>query len=137
MIKNILFDLDDTILDFGKAEENAIIKTLSALGTEPTDATIRRYSEINLSQWKLLELGQLTREEITVHRFTLFFEEFGIDADAEATNEMYKNFLSQGHYFTDGAENLLNELYGKYRLYIVTNGTASVQSGRIESADIE
>lgn len=136
MIENILFDLDDTILDFGKAEENAFRKTMLSIGIEPTEKAVQRYSEINLSQWKLLELGKLTRQEITVRRFRLFFEEFGIDADAEKINETYKGFLSQGHFFMDGAEALLNELHGKYRLYIVSNGTASVQSGRIASADI-
>ena len=36
----------------------------------------------------------------------------------------------------DGAEELLETLYGKYRMYLVTNGTLSVQKGRLKSANI-
>lgn len=136
MIKDILFDLDDTIFDFGKAEENALKKTLLSIGVEPTEEAVKRYSEINLSQWKLLELGKLTRKELTVRRFKIFFDELGIEADTEKVNETYKKFLSQGHFFIDGAEKLLDELYGKYRLYLASNGTACVQSGRIASSGI-
>ena len=44
--------------------------------------------------------------------------------------------LAIGHYFMPGAPELLEELYGKYRLYIVSNGTAKVQEGRIGSSGI-
>ena len=47
-IKNVLLDLDNTILDFDTAERAAITKTLRTLGIEPTDAIAKRYSEINL-----------------------------------------------------------------------------------------
>ena len=44
--------------------------------------------------------------------------------------------LAIGHYFMPGAPELLEELYRKYRLYIVSNGTAKVQEGRIGSSGI-
>ena len=37
-------------------------------------------------------------------------------------------------YYVEGAEELLKHLSEKYRLYMVTNGTLSVQKGRIKSA---
>jgi 2-haloacid dehalogenase len=36
----------------------------------------------------------------------------------------------------EGAEELLKNLSGKYRLFLVSNGTACVQKGRLESARI-
>ena len=36
MIKNILFDLDDTLFDFHKAEKIAIEKTLKIAGVVPS-----------------------------------------------------------------------------------------------------
>lgn len=36
-----------------------------------------------------------------------------------------------------GALELIQSLYGRYRLYIVTNGTARVQQGRIAMPGIE
>ena len=50
-IKNVLLDLDNTILDFDTAERAAITKTLRALGIEPTDTIVKRYSEINMIFW--------------------------------------------------------------------------------------
>lgn len=35
MIKTVLFDLDDTLLDFHKAEAQALRKALEQLGLEP------------------------------------------------------------------------------------------------------
>ncbi len=134
MIDLILLDLDDTILDFHKAEEVALAKTLRAQGIEPTEAVVKRYSEINALQWQLLEKGELTRAQVKWRRFALLFEELGVNVDAEVARVMYEEFLSQGHYYMDGAEQFLAHLYGKYKLYIVSNGTTSVQNGRIASA---
>ena len=136
MIKYVFLDLDDTLLDFHKAEAEAIKKTLRHLDIEPTNATVKRYSEINLSQWKLLEQGKLTREEVKLRRFEILFDELGQVRDAEYARSFYEETLSHGHYFMPGAEALLEALFGKYDLYIVSNGTTAVQNGRIESAGI-
>ena len=57
MIKTVLFDLDDTIFDFKMSEKIAIIKTFESFGYDVTDEMILKYSQYNISQWKLaLEL---------------------------------------------------------------------------------
>ncbi len=137
MIKNILFDLDDTIFDFKKSEAVAISNTLSELGAVPSAFIIKRYSEINDSMWKQLEKGTLTREQILVMRFAVLFEEFGIQANPAETRKIYEKHLSSGHFFIDGALDVIKKLYKKYNLYIVSNGTATVQKGRLESSGIE
>ena len=71
----ILMDLDDTILDFHKAEKLAISRTFRELGVEPEEKLIRRYSEINAMQWKRLETGEINREQVLVGRFELLFNE--------------------------------------------------------------
>lgn len=136
MFKNILLDLDDTLLDFHKAERVAITKTLVHIGIEPKDEILTRYSQLNLAQWKLLEQGKLTRTEVRLRRYLLLFNELGIKYSAEKAAEYYENQLGVGHYFIDGAETLLQALSNIYRLYMVSNGTASVQKSRIESAGI-
>lgn len=136
MIRTILFDLDDTLLDFKASEAEALAHTLSALGLEPTPEIISRYSVINQMQWELLEKKLLTRAEVLVRRFELLFEEYGIIADAQTAQDMYHERLAQGHYYLPGAEKLLEELKDRYDLYIVSNGTAVVQDGRIKSSGI-
>ena len=73
MIKNILFDLDDTILDFKRAEAAALSKTLIKFGVEPTQYIISQYSKYNISQWKRLELGEITREQLVIFQRDYLF----------------------------------------------------------------
>ena len=47
MITTVLLDLDDTILDFHKAEKEALKKALQKVGVEPTEELLAGYSEIN------------------------------------------------------------------------------------------
>lgn len=136
MIKNIFFDLDDTLLDFKMAEKHALQKTLFAHGIEPTPETVALYSQINISQWKLLEKGELDRPTLKVRRFALLAETLGLDFDPKAVAAAYEDNLAIGHFFIDGAPELLTALHGRYRLYIVTNGFAKVQRSRLASAKI-
>lgn len=136
MVRNVFLDLDNTIFDFTKAEHLALAKTLRQLGLEPTEAVLNRYSEINLAQWKLLELGKITREQVKCRRFRFLFEELGATASEVEAARIYEHLLGQGHYYMEGAEALLEALRGKYRLYLASNGTTSVQQGRLASAGI-
>ena len=136
MIKYILFDVDDTLLDFGKAEAAAIRKTFERIGIPVTEELIRRYSEINAQQWARFEKGEITREKLLTERFDILFSELGINVPSEMAQASYEYLLGIGHYFVDGAEELLEALKDKYELYIVSNGNASVQDRRLKSAGI-
>ena len=132
----VLLDIDDTILDFHKAERLAVAKTFDRLGVRADEAVISRYSEINQRHWELLEAGLLTRSQVLLGRFTQLFSELGSPAAPELAQEIYEGLLAEGHYFMFGAEAMLEELYGGYRLFICSNGSATVQAGRIKSAGI-
>lgn len=141
MIKTLFFDLDQTLFDFHKAEAEALRKTLTAFGVTPVPAIVQRYSEINQSQWELLELGKLTRDQVLVRRFDLLLEELQLDVaqtgDVGAQMaKIYEGHLMQGHYFMEGAEELLECLYPNYDMYLMSNGTAHVQDSRLKSANI-
>lgn len=136
MVKDVFIDLDDTLFDFRASEKGALARTLRHFGVEPTEAVLLRYSEINDAQWKLLERGEISREQVKFRRYALLFEEFGIACDPMAVNDHYMEELSKGHIFIEGAEALLESLFGKYRLYLASNGTAWVQERRLKSADL-
>ena len=136
MFEFLFLDLDDTILDFRKAERIAIAKTIREFGLEPTDEVLHRYHLINKWHWEQLELGKLTRAEVLENRFGVLFEEFGVRADQAACARAYEHNLSQGHYFLPGAEEAVDRLSKKYRLFLASNGTASVQKGRMTSANL-
>lgn len=136
MIEFLLLDLDDTILDFHMQESEAIRKTLLCAGVEPTDENCALYSKINLRYWKMLELGEVTREELIWKRFAELFAVLGVAADPKETAEKYMDHLSEGHYFLPGAEEAVKALSKKYKLYMASNGTGRVQESRIASAGL-
>lgn len=136
MVRNILLDLDDTIFDFHKAERIALSRALTEMGVAVSDDILRRYSEINRDRWQRLERGELTRREVLISRFEILYGELGVDASPERTQEFYEEYLSIGHHYLPWGHELLDALYGKYRLYLASNGTARVQEGRIASAGI-
>ena len=136
MIEFLFLDLDDTILDFHKAERIAISKTIRQFGVEPAEEILKLYHEINKWHWEQLELGKLTRGEVLVNRFGVLFEQLGKDVDAAACARVYEKNLSIGHYFLPGAEEAVDRLSKKYRLFLASNGTAVVQKGRMTSANL-
>ena len=136
MIEILLLDLDDTILDFHKAERIAIAKTFREFGIDPTEEVLARYHVINKSCWERLETGEWTRDQVLVRRFEILFAEYDVNCDGTLVARSYEANLSIGHYFLPGAEEAVIALSKKYKLYLASNGTAKVQAGRLKSADI-
>lgn len=136
MIEFLFLDLDDTILDFHKAERIAISKTFRDFGIEPAEEVLARYHQINKDCWHKLELGEWTREQVLVRRFELLFAGQGIVCDGTQVARAYEKNLSVGHYFLPGAEAAVDALSRKFRLFLASNGTASVQKGRMTSANL-
>ena len=110
MIEFLFLDLDDTILDFHKAERIALSKTIRDFGVEPTEKVLQRYHLINKWHWEQLELGKLTRAEVLENRFKVLFQELGREVDATACARAYERNLSVGHYFLPGAEEAVEAL---------------------------
>ena len=136
MIEILFLDLDDTILDFHRAERIALAKTFRAFGADPTETVLNRYHVINKEHWERLERREITREQTLLGRFQALFQEMGIPVDPEAVAREYEKNLAIGHYFLPGAEEAVASLSKKYELYLASNGTASVQKGRLTSANL-
>lgn len=132
----LFLDLDDTILDFHKAERIALGKTIRSFGAEPTEEVLSRYHLINKAHWEMLERGEITREEVLVNRFAVLFRELGMTVDPAQCARAYESNLGIGHYFLPGGEEAVKSLHKKYRLFLASNGTASVQHGRLTSAGL-
>ena len=136
MFEFLFLDLDDTILDFKKAEHIAIGKTLSQFGLEPTPEVCSLYSRINREHWERLERKELVREQVLTGRFEVLFRQMGIQVDPVQVARTYEANLGVGHYFLPGAEEAVKSLHKKYRLFLASNGTAKVQAGRLDSSGI-
>lgn len=133
----LLMDADDTILDFGKAEHAAIKNTLEAFGQSATDELTEIYSKINKSCWKQLERGELDKLSLRYVRFEKLCEMCGICADPKKMGDFYLSDLAKHAFLIDGAKELCELLSKKCRIYIITNGIKSVQTGRMHRCGLD
>lgn len=134
----ILWDIDDTLLDFLAAEANAIRACFKKFNLgECDDAMLSYYSALNTEYWKKLERGEMTKAQILVERFEKFFEHYGLDAHvASDFNAEYQVRLGDTIVFFPNALETITELKGKVKQYIVTNGTAIAQTRKIRNSGI-
>lgn len=127
----ILFDADGTLLDFHRCEREAVAEAFSAMGVTVDGEMLDEYSKINDSLWKKLERGEIEKSVLLYHRFEIFYEKYGLCADAKQTAKEYMGTLSKKAYLIDGAEELCASIYGKAKMYIVTNGVRANQESRL------
>ena len=138
MIKVLLWDIDATLLDFLAAEKAAIRFCFKKyeLG-ECSDEMLGRYSVINRRYWEMLERGEMSKAEILVNRFREFFASEGIETDcAQAFNNSYQVALGDTICFRDNGYELVKKLQGKYRQFVVTNGTFVAQERKLRKSGI-
>ena len=133
MITTILWDIDGTLLDFLAAEKAAIRSLFRDfhLG-ECSDEMLARYSAINRSYWERMERGEITKAQVLIGRFHTFFGQEGLDTSvAEAFNEEYQLRLGDTIVFHDDCKPIIEDLHGKVKQYVVSNGTIAAQMKKL------
>ena len=135
-ITALLLDADGTLLDFDRAEQTALEKAFSHFGYPFSARTLEEYHRINLACWKRLEKGEITRARLKTLRFEELFSVLGTEGDAEKIWPVYEGFLSECGFVFDGAAEACKRLSKKYALYLVTNGTKTVQTKRLAASGI-
>lgn len=136
----ILFDADNTLLDFDMAEKNALTQILGEIGVDVTDEITKLYSEINLSYWRAFERGEVTKAELRTRRFKDLFEQIGFDykGDLLFVADTYLSYLAKGAFLLDGALYLCEKLKeAGYLLYIITNGVSATQKSRLSKSGLD
>jgi 2-haloacid dehalogenase len=136
MIKFLLIDLDDTILDFHKAERIGLENTLRHYGVEPTAETVELYKQINAAHWQALERGEMTRKQVNEGRFETLFRQLGREVDGAECAAFYLSQLALTHDYLPGAEDAIRSLSKKYRLFVASNGNSVVQFPRLERSSL-
>ncbi|MEG1491405.1 MAG: YjjG family noncanonical pyrimidine nucleotidase [Oscillospiraceae bacterium] len=135
--KFILWDVDDTLVDFAKSERASLLHCFSSFGIELSDADLQKYSEINHGYWRLLEQGKLVKAQVLENRFTDFFDYLGSkDIDPSEMNLLFQSSLADYSVINDGALKLCKELKSSCRQYVVSNGTALAQNKKLKSTGL-
>ena len=132
----LLFDADETLLDFGRAEHEAITATLSHFALPSNDETVSVYSRINSGLWRQLERKEIDKATLRVRRFEDFCREIGADADFKSMARFYENTLSMQAFLIDGADRMCSKLAQKCDIYIITNGIKEIQTGRMSRSGL-
>ena len=133
----LLCDADDTLFDFGRAEENAFADACAAMGFDATKELLAIYTVINEALWKLLEQGGITQKVLRVRRFEQFLEKIGrTDLDAQRMSDAFVASLGRQSVPIDGAIEAVARWSKIVPVIIVTNGIAKVQHGRMDQSEV-
>lgn len=135
--KYLLFDVDGTLLDFDKAEQQALKNTFQNHHILLTDELLQRYETINKQLWKDFEKGLIDKKTVVYTRFVQLFKEFDIDEDGIAFEDDYQETLGKGYFVLPHAREVLEKLSLKYPLYVVTNGVSKTQHSRLKGTHID
>lgn len=133
----LLFDADDTLFDFGKAMRTSLQRSMEAMGIPFRAGYCTVYRTLNEALWRQLEQGVLTKEELKKRRMAEFFEKIGVTADAARMQELYQQQLNGSAFLLPDAREVLSALSAEKSCYIVTNGFAETQRGRLKQAGID
>lgn len=133
----LFLDLDNTLLDFNKAEFKAATEVFKKHNLPYDKETVNLYSKINLTYWERFERGEIPKSAIFEGRFKTLLQYLNLNADTKAIAEDYFAFLSEGYFTVNGAEEILIYLKSKgYKLYATTNGIAATQYKRINNSGL-
>ena len=124
----ILWDVDDTLLDFEYSMVHALRECLAEIGVDATEEMIDCYSKINKSWWDRLEKGQVTKAQLLTGRFADLFAMFDITCpDLDVFVAHYQEYLGSFYKFNDNALEICKSLKGKCKQCVVTNGVTGTQ----------
>lgn len=131
---DLLFDMDGTLYDFKKSESVCLEKVFSEADIAYTDEMIALYQSVNHRLWDEYEKGLVSQSYVENERMQLFFDEIGCRKDGHKAASDYVEYLSQTDFMIDGARDFLERIKDNRRLFIITNGIAKTQYGRLRNS---
>lgn len=132
----ILWDNDNTLMDFEYSLHKALHATFEAFGLFIDEQIIARYEVINSDYWKRLERGEVTKQQLLDGRFVDLFTELGYEVDVAAFRKMFQVELGSYFMYLDNSLEICKQLHGKVKQYIVTNGVRETQIKKITAAGL-
>ena len=123
----IIFDLDDTVLDFKDGEKKGLATVFKHFNTAMLDydALVATYIEINARVWQAIEKGAESQPLLN-QRFSETFAAFGQSIDGVAAEALYRQVLNDN-------DAVIEALYQKgYQLVVGTNGKTATQYQRLK-----
>lgn len=139
---DVILDLDDTLIDTAantKVTVKEIYEDYNLAGYFSSFDDFYSFYYSNVSKlWDLYNHGGISKDEIQQERFGVSLRHLkGFDEEYIRTiNSDYTARIMKKEALVDGAMALLDYLYPKYRLHILSNGFTEMQYQKMESAGI-
>ena len=143
MIKNVIFDFDDTLFDHRHASREG----LRAVWKRYTCFHEMSLEELEAEHAEILEqihfshvlFGKMTIEEARAERFKFLFLNRGIEIDfntAENAAEIYRMAYLKNRRRSEGAEEILKLLKKNFKIGIITNNLISEQEEKLDHLEL-
>lgn len=132
----LLFDVDNTLLDFDANEAESFRNLLRDQGETYTEELYQTYREINDALWKSIERNEKTVDEVLNSRFSLLMSHYGKEVDGAEWEKNYRYYLNRGIQEIPGVHGILQRLKKDRRLYVVTNGLLETQEYRMTASGL-
>ena len=132
----LLFDADNTLFDFDRAQSHALQLALTELNGYFEPHFLTTYAEVNHGFWQAFERGEISQSELKRQRFPAVIKQLGLSIDPVETNALYLKRLSESYFLLDGACELVERLAASHRLGLITNGLKDVQRPRFSASPI-
>lgn len=138
MIQAILWDVDGTLLDFKKSEEYGIRACMKEIGFDDVDEEmLTRYEKINRSYWEAAgawrdhEAGGADR---AVQNF--FCTGGDLLSGCCGFQDSYQRKLGEIFFEKENSLEIIRNLHGRVKQYVVTNGTVVAQRAKLEKSGL-
>lgn len=133
----LLFDLDDTLLDFGMTEHNALRLLFEEYGfPNGLGDYLGSYKAISKILWDDLENGRTTLTELKVERFKRLFIEYALDIDPVVFGQRYIENLGKEVHMIAGVEEMFADMKD-FRIALLTNGFKDAQHARVNGSALK
>ena len=139
-IKHIFFDLDHTLWNFEKNSTLTFKFLLDKYNiTIDLQKFLKVYMPINFSLWNLYRDDKITKEYLRHNRLKSTFEKLNIKIDSGLIDEIsndYVKHLPDNNFLLPNTIPVLDYLFQKYTLHIITNGFTEVQNTKILNSNL-
>jgi 2-haloacid dehalogenase len=132
----LLFDLDDTLLDFCANESDSLKKLFAQYGYDFSNELFSVYNSVNKQLWADYENGNISLDNVLNTRFFLTMLRLGKVVDGVEWEKKYRELLGNGCQLIDGALKIIKDLSLTHRLFIITNGINLTQIKRLKQSGL-
>ena len=129
----LLFDLDDTLLDFAVAERAALKRAFEGVGYQyDEEKHLPLYQHHNRANWAAFEAGEIDLDTLKTQRFKDFCGAISPIFDPDLFRRFFVMYLGESAHSIAGAPRVVQALSKQYRLALITNGLKDVQRARLK-----